>query len=175
MSSQSTSRARLLLGIGLTALLPALAGAPVSIAAAHSSVAPTGSCSLPLTHDVYEGFHIGVPAGWGLSSFNDTIAVSKDTSGAEMAVVYPALVTKGLTPASFYTSYSHTLRQTAARLGNSLSFRLTSKAGQLPQAIITGRAGHTVVQGRAVVSLLPDRTAVSTSQVIFSAYWAPTA
>jgi hypothetical protein len=174
MKSPRTPRARLLLGVGLTALLPVLAGSPVSHAAAHAA-SSSAACSLPLTHDVYEGFHIGVPVGWGLSSFNDTIAVAKGTSAAEMAVVYPALLARGLTPTSFYTSYIHTLQQTATQAGNALSFRLTSKVGQLPQAIVTGRVGHTAVQGRALVSVLPNRTAVSTSQIVFSAYWAPTA
>jgi hypothetical protein len=175
MNAQSSPRVKLLLGVGLTALLPALAAAPVSIAAAHSFADPVASCSLPLTHDVYEGFHIGVPQGWGLSSFNDTIAVSKDTSGTEMAVVYPALVTNGLTPASFFSAYSKTLQKIAAQDGNSLSFRLTSTPGQLPQAVVSGRAGHTAVQGYAEVTLLRSQSAVSRSQVVFSAYWAPAA
>ncbi len=173
MNSPRSPRARLLLGVGLAALLPVLIGPPISPAAAHPSAA-SSACSLPLTHDVYEGFHIGVPPGWGLSGFNDTIAVSKDASADEMAVVYPALLARGLTPASFYASYSHTLQQVASQAGNALSFRLTSKPGQLPQAVVTGRVGRTAIQGRAVVSLLPNRTAISTSQVVFSAYWAPT-
>src|SRR5665213_2210191 len=171
-------------------ILPSLALAPLAltlvvapaIRSAHAQsistlpgAASTVSCPLPLAHDSYDGFHLGVPAGWELSTLGDTIFLSKDPSGTEAAVVYPALVTQGLTPASFFAAYSHTLQQSAAQVGSSLNFRLTSAPGQLPQAVITGRAGRTAVQGRAVVSVLRDQTAVATTQLVFAAYWAPTA
>src|SRR6185312_11133575 len=88
--------------------------------------------------------------------------------------VYPALMTNGLTPATLYTSYTHTLEKSAAAAHNQLSFQLTSKAGQLPQAVITGRAGNVPVQGRATISVLRYSTAIAGSELVFSAYWAPT-
>jgi hypothetical protein len=160
------------LALGL-AVVPANASAAQHSVSQLAGTSAAGACVLPLLHDRYDGFHIGVPAGWGLSTLSDTIFLTKDPTGSEAAVVYPALLTKDLTPARLFAAYSHTLQQSAAQAGNALSFHLTSKAGQLPQAVVTGRAGHTVVQGRAVVSLLRNQTAVSTAQVVFSAYWAP--
>jgi hypothetical protein len=158
----------------LAPLTLVLVGAPFA-APTLGTAAAASACPLPLTHDRYDGFHIGVPTGWSLSSFNDTIAVTRDTSANEMAVVYPALMTNGLTPATLYASYSHTLEQSAAAAHNQLSFQLTSKAGQLPQAVISGRAGNLPVQGRATVSVLRYSTAIAGSELVFSAYWAPTA
>jgi hypothetical protein len=167
-------RSRTLLRRVLLLAALVLVAAPFAAPAA-GTVAAAGTCSLPLTHDRYDGFHIGVPAGWGLSSFNDTIAVTRDPSATEMAVVYPALLTHGLTPASFYAAYSRVLEQYAATDHNQLSFRLTSAAGQLPQAVVTGRAGRVQVAGRATVTVLHYATAIAASEVVFSAYWAPTA
>ncbi|HWE62343.1 MAG TPA: hypothetical protein VHB98_11585, partial [Chloroflexota bacterium] len=181
MTPFTTIRDRLCRSLGLTPLLLALVLLPASASAsAHeagrlSRAASTGACSLPLTHDRYDGFHIGVPVGWELSTFNDTIAVARDTSGSEEAIVYPALLTKGLTPATFFAAYSQLLRKSAAAAGNLLSFHVTSTPSQLPQAIVTGRAGKVVVQGRATVRLMRYQTQRAADQIVFSAYWAPIA
>jgi hypothetical protein len=172
MMNKTTRPSRALLRRLLLPAVLVLVGAP--FAAPAGTMAASGPCSLPLTHDRYDGFHIGVPAGWGLSTFNDTIAVTRDPSAAEMAVVYPALLTNGLTPASFYAAYSRVLEQYAATDHNQLSFHLTSTAGQLPQAVVTGRAGNVQVAGRATVTVLHYATALAASEVVFSAYWAPT-
>jgi hypothetical protein len=149
-------------------------GAIHARAAVQNAGAPAATnCSLPLTHDSYDGFHVGVPAGWELSTISDTIFLTKDPSGAEAAVVYPVIDGNGLTPSSFFAAYSRLLQQSAASLGNSLSFRLVSKPGILPQAVVTGRAGRVAIQGRAVVTLLRQQTARGTSLLVYSAYWAP--
>jgi hypothetical protein len=131
------------------------------------------ACTLPLVHDHYDGFHVGVPAGWELTTYNDTIAVTRGTSDVEMAVVYPALQTKGLTAASLFAAYSRVLEQSAASAGNALSFHLTSNAGQLPTATVSGRAGHVAVQGHATIQMLQDQTAVASTVLVYSAYWLP--
>lgn len=131
------------------------------------------ACALPLVHDHYDGFHVGVPAGWELTTYNDTIAVTRGTSTVEMAVVYPALQTKGLTVARLFAAYSRVLEQSAASAGNALSFHLTSKAGQLPSATVIGRAGHVAVQGHATVMMVHDQTTVASTVLVYSAYWLP--
>src|SRR5271169_1910512 len=88
---------------GAAAAGPAGASAPNGAATLASSNSP--SCSLPLTHDGYQGFHVGVPAGWDLSTLDGTVSVAKNTSGTEAALIYPAALTSSLTPSSFFASY----------------------------------------------------------------------
>ena len=77
-------------------------GATSTTGAAATAAA---GCTLPLTHDALDGFHIGVPSGWDLFTFNSTIVVSKDPSlNTEETNVTPVLMTPGLTPASVFTS-----------------------------------------------------------------------
>jgi hypothetical protein len=45
------------------------------------------ACSLPLTHDTYDGFHIAVPGGWELFTLKGQIEVEKDAVGSEAVVV----------------------------------------------------------------------------------------
>jgi hypothetical protein len=54
-------------------------------------------CSLPVTHDPYYGFHVGVPSGWNLGRLNGMIVVNKDGAGTVEAVVEPVVLTRGLT------------------------------------------------------------------------------
>lgn len=56
------------------------------------------SCSLALTHDPYDGFHIAVPGGWELFTLGGELEVEKDAIGSEAVVVAPAAQTSGLTP-----------------------------------------------------------------------------
>ncbi len=159
--------------LGVAALVFSFNALPVQSRDHLVAQAAGVACTLPLVHDHYDGFHIGVPAGWQLTSFNDTIAVTRGTSDVEMAVVYPALPTKGLTPMSFFAAYSRVLENSAAAAGNALLFHLTSAAGQLPAATVTGRVGRTAVQGHASVMLLRDRTALASQLLVYAAYWLP--
>src|SRR5205823_9927500 len=98
MLPRSTLRARLLLGLGLCALAlalpvaPTLAGVPHAAGRLPSTAGAAGACTLPLVHDHYLGFHSGVPSGWTLSTFDGAIGVSRDPSGSEVALLYPALL-----------------------------------------------------------------------------------
>jgi len=60
----------------------------------HSSDLGGSACPLPLTHDTYDGFHIGVPSGWYLSTLQGAIAVSASPSGTLGSLLYPALLTR---------------------------------------------------------------------------------
>lgn len=178
MAILSTLRTRVGPGLIIMALLIGLVTPGMASArhAAHPGEALTtaGTCSLPLTHDTYDGFHIGVPAGWSLSTLGDTIAVTKNVAATEMAVVYPVLNTNGVTPGTLFTTYFAALAKTATASHNTLSYQLVNKPGQLPRAIVTGRAGTVAVRGLATISIMPFRTRLAASLLVFSAYWAPT-
>ena len=170
----STLCTRCLRGLGLSTLVLVLAGAPAAgAAAARTRELVSSTCPLPLVHDRYAGFHIGVPTGWALSSAHGLIVVSKDTAGTELALVYAAVLTTGMTPASFFATVSTALQQQIAAAGNAMRVHLTSTPGQLPHATLTGRAGTVAETGHAEVLLVPARTALSAEQVVYAAYWAP--
>lgn len=179
----TTPHQHLLRGLGLPALLLAIAISimPVATASAHAARnAPRGmeaaaACALPLVRDHYVGFHIGVPDGWTLSTFNGAIALSRDTSGSEAAMLYPALLTAGLTPARFMAAAEKTIGQIAAAIGITLAFRPLSPAGHLPRAAVSGRHGSASVRGQAGILLVPDHTALAAQQVVFYVFWTPSA
>jgi hypothetical protein len=132
-------------------------------------------CVDPITQDPYDGFQVGVPAGWNLLPIGNLLVVSKGVPGAEEAIVYPALLTPGLTAARFFGVATSELRQDAAANRNSISFQVTSTANGLPQASLRGRAGKVGVSGEASVSVVSDPTAHGSKLAVFSAYWAPPA
>jgi len=134
---------------------------------------PAGACTDPITRDPYDGFQVGVPAGWNLLTLGDLLVVSKDLPQVEAAVVYPALLTAGQTPTHLFDLAMGELQQDAAANGGALNFHLTSSAGGLPKATLQGRGGGVAVSGQASVSILPDQTADGSKLVVVSAYWAP--
>lgn len=168
MVHRTTFRPRLLLVLGVTIMTLTMAATPAMGGASAHAASSAGACALPLVHDQYVGFHIGVPAGWGLATLNGAIGVSKDAAATETTLVYPALLTRGLTPASFFAAYSKSLQQSAVALGNAITFHLVSRPGQLPRALVTARIGTVAEQGRAEVLVLPAQTALATRQVVFS-------
>src|SRR5690349_12850727 len=93
------------------------AGTSRSVGSSSGTTAPGGggpspggsgpqqpSCSLPLTHDPYDGFHVAVPAGWELFALGGELEVEKDALGSEAVIVAPAAQTSGLTPSSYFQS-----------------------------------------------------------------------
>lgn len=132
-----------------------------------------GPCTVPVTHDQYDGYQIGVPAGWSLIRLAGALVVSANPQGTVEAYVQPALLTSGMTPARFFTAVSGQLRQLAAGGGDSISFRTNGSANGLPQASVMGRNGSTAVSGEARVSLISYPNAHGSKLVVFSAYWAP--
>ncbi len=168
-------------GRRLAVLLLALGLAPAATASAHAAhtvprrMEAAAACALPLVHDHYVGFHIGVPGGWTLSTFNGAIAVSRDPSGAEAALLYPALMTAGLTPAHFMAAAEKAIGPIASATGTTLSFRPLRSAGSLPRATVSGRHGAVGVRGQAGLRLVRDHTALATQQIVFYVYWTPAA
>ena len=93
------------------------------------------------------------------------IEVSKDATGTEAALLYPAALTRGLTPASFFSSYMHYEQQLLAKEGVTLSFKMQQSATGLPQASIElrqlpgapGRCGEGGVAALSAPSSAPRR------------------
>jgi hypothetical protein len=148
---------------GLALLASAAPVAPAARAGA------TATCSDPVVHDTYGGFHVGVPRGWYLSASGNQLFVYKDYSYKTEAVVQPALLRTGQSPGGYLAAVTASLSKLAAASGNSLSFR-TSVTG----ATVTGHAGSSAVSGAAGVTVLPASTAHGSGLALAWAYWTPT-
>jgi len=130
---------------------------------------------LPLVNDRYQGFHVGVPTGWDVSTLDGTVAVERDTTGTEAALIYPAALTGGVTPESFFSSYMRYQQQLVAKSGASLTFQLQSDVGGLPRASIRLHSSREDVVGEAGATVLRLRTQFGSEEAVFSVYWAPPA
>jgi hypothetical protein len=130
---------------------------------------------LPVVRDNYQGFRVGAPAGWEVSTLDGTVDVERDTSGTEAALIYPAALTSGLTPGGFFSSYMHYQQQLVAKSGDSLTFQLQPDVGGLPRASIRLRNSREDLVGEASVTVLPLRTQFGSKEAVFSVYWAPPA
>jgi len=152
------------------ASLAAAAGTSAATTTARSTEVNTAACHDPVVHDRYDGFHVGVPAGWYLSSIGGTIVVFPDYSAKTESLVQAAYVGSGQSSRSFLWRMLTALAQNVKRGGNALSFRLTGSS----TASVTGTVGSTSLAGSASVSFLPTRSAHGTRLGVLSAYWAPT-
>jgi hypothetical protein len=159
--------------IGSLAAAAAMAFAAFAPGAARAVRA--AGCPGPVTHDPYDGYHVGVPGGWSVFRVNGRLVVTPSGSSPEQSIVAPVVLTHGLTPAAYFSSSMGLLDKQIDAIGNAMSYRITSSAGGIPQATLTGRAGKTPVTGRATVIVLPDRTAHGAQLAVLSAYWAPPA
>jgi hypothetical protein len=138
--------------------------------------AADAGCTIPLTHDALDGFHIGVPSGWDLFTYNSTIVVSKDPSqNVEETNVTPVLMTPGLTPSSVFSSSLGELQKQLAALGGTMTDTITSTGNQPPAASITIKAGQVSLAGEARLAILPQATAHGSSVAALVASWAPEA
>ena len=153
--------------------------------ASTSSTAPSGttttapgqsqvsSCTLPLTHDTFNGFHIAVPANWELSTLNGQVEVQPSSSSSEGVLVYPALQTQGLSPATFFSSYLASLERRAKGQGLTLNATMEPDQHGLPVASLAEAGGVTQLVGKASLAVLPLRTQLSSSELVLRAYFAP--
>ncbi len=132
------------------------------------------ACTLSLTHDSNDGFHVAVPSGWALSTLNGQIEVQRDQTGTEAVVIIPALQTGSVTPASFFASSFASIKQQSQSAGNSVT-TTGQTSGFLPSATFTAVVKGQTLTGQASVHVLPLPTQMSSSEVVFAAYWAPAA
>lgn len=153
--------------------------APTTTSKSHQSnpgttAPPTlASCTLPLTHDTYDGFHIAVPQGWELTSLNGRVEVESDTAGTKAVVVTPALETGNLTPTSYFNSSFATLERQTRSGGGTVNATTRKGANGIPVASFTAHVSGVNLKGKATVSVLPLRTKLASTELVFIAYWAP--
>ena len=140
--------------------------------AGSSSGTVAAACNLPLTQDIYDGFHIGVPPGWNLFRLNGTIVVAKDPT--EQSTVTPVLMTAGLTPAKVFSSSLSSLQNQITATGGSMTYTINGSTSEHPTADLTLRAGQATLTGEAREVVLPQPTAHGGSIAALLASWAPT-
>src|SRR5450759_2151711 len=101
-------------------------------------------CGDPVVHDRYDGFHVGVPAGWTLAIEDGFIVVDREQSDPVEAVVEPALLTAGQSPTKFFLAALGVLKKAVRQAGNAMSFSVVSRGG-VETASIIGRVGKIAV------------------------------
>jgi hypothetical protein len=156
-------------------LMGALAWPASAVSSAVAGSVETSGCSDPVTHDPYDGYHVGVPVGWSVFRVDGRLVVTPSATSPEQSVVAPVLLTGKLTPERFFASSMQLLDRQIDAIGNAMSYRITSTSGGIPQASLTGRAGNVAVSGHATVLVLPDPTAHGSQLGVLSAYWGPPA
>jgi hypothetical protein len=161
-------------------LAAGLLSSPAVASAAAPSVAGDGtlrpdvtSCTVPVTTDTYDGFKVGVPAGWDLSTLDGEIGLSGNAGGTTGAVLYPALLTKGQTARSLFDALISYEQNVVRKAGG--TFVYTQHAGAEPNATLAMKTDGVVEEGRASIMVLPLKTSVASKVGIFYAYWAPDA
>jgi hypothetical protein len=132
------------------------------------------SCSLPLTHDIYDGYHIAVPSSWELTSLNGTVEVENSPAATEAVVVIPALETGGITPASFFNSSIEYVEKQTRSGGGAINVTTGSSSNGTPDATFTARVNGVNLAGKATVTVEPLVTRLARDEIVFSVYWAPT-
>ncbi len=160
-------------GASSTTVEPSKTTSPPSHGSVPVTTSPpvTASCTLPLTHDTYDGFHIAVPSGWDLSTLNSEIEDEANTAATEAVLVIPALETGDVTPTSFFDQSLENLQKQTRSAGGTIS--VTTSTGGIPSASITARVKGVDISGRATVALIPLQTKLAAAEVVFFAYWAP--
>jgi hypothetical protein len=139
----------------------------------HNAGTPgTSSCPIPITRDTNQGFNVGTPAGWNVSTLNGVVLVTKDQTGTEGSVVIPALLVRGLTRKAFFSTASTLVQKEFTLLGGSATLGAASKARN-PSALLRGTIGQTPVTGQISTRVIAHRTAKASSLIEVSAHWAP--
>ena len=146
-----------------------MVGGGASVASGSRAAGSGSGCTDPVVHDSYDGFRIGVPAGWHLSSVSGLVAVFKDYSATTEGVVQAAYVGKSESPRTFLSGVLAGIAKNAKGAGNVLDFRLTGAS----TASVTGRVGSIALSGQASVSFLPAVSAHGSELGVVSGYWAP--
>jgi hypothetical protein len=158
---------------GLSSAVPPSANVPASNAPGSNAPVTTQGCTLPLTHASDDGFHIGVPSGWDLSTVNGQVVVGSSPADTEATLVYPALLTNGLTAPQFFDTYLSTLDQENANDGAPVTVHPISGANGLPAVSWTQTVDGAQRQGAATVEVLPLAAPGATQEAVFVSYWAP--
>ncbi|HZT96722.1 MAG TPA: hypothetical protein VFB34_07775 [Chloroflexota bacterium] len=161
--------------VAALAAVAATLAVPLTGSAVAATRLHTAAYSLQTVRDTADGFKIGVPAGWDVSTLGGTVVASKDASGHEVSIVYPAVLTSRLKPSTYFNSYLGYLKKLLSAGGTTFSYTVTSKSGQLPAAAITIHTAGTTLAGHAMTTVTADPTAHGSSMIAVRLYWAPQA
>jgi len=133
------------------------------------------SCALPLVHDIYDGFHVGVPAGWDLSTMGGEISVGPSPTSPEGALLYPALLTKDLSSSMVFSSFMRFEKQLVEKNRGTFNYQVRTGAAGIPSASVRAEVGGVKLGGEATVSVLPLGTQLASSEAVVSLVFGPTA
>jgi hypothetical protein len=157
-----------------TSQAPGGSGTTPTNASTPSTTTALTACTLPLTQDPYDGFHIGVPSGWELFTLHGTIVVSKDPSATEEATVTPVLLTQGLSLAAIFSAALGSLRAEIEGAGGKMTDDITSSDDEAPAATLSLSEGQVSMSGSARLAVVADKTAHGSAIAALLASWAPT-
>jgi hypothetical protein len=113
-----------------------------------------------------------VPHGWGVFPFDGSIVVSSSAAGTEEEVVRPALLTPGITAASFFQSSLSALEKEISGDGGTMTVT-DQTGGSLPSATLKLEESGVSMEGQASVEVLPETTSHGSQVVAAVAAWAP--
>lgn len=122
-----------------------------------------------MVHDRYDGFHVGVPSGWDLSSVGGLVVVSKDYTDHNEAFVQTAYVSAGQSPGGFLSKMLGALARRVTVGSEALSFHLTGATA----ATLSGHVGSVSIAGAASVSFATAAGRNGSRIGVVSGYWAP--
>lgn len=168
---------RVALGTATLTLAASCAGwslsAPMRLV--RSALPLAGKCTLPLVHDIYDGFQVGVPAGWDLSTMGGQIAVDPSPASPEGTILYSALLTKKVTAASVFSAFMRFEQALVRKSGNQFSYRLQSATSVAPSATVQAQFHGVKLSGKATVTVLPLKTQLASSEALVSFAFGPKA
>jgi hypothetical protein len=135
-------------------------------AAAASAPAETAACSLPLVHDVYDGFHVGVPGGWDLSTLGGQVAIGPSPSSPEGVLLYAALLTRGATPAAVFSAFMRYEQGLVRGSGSVFNYQVQASSGGLPTASVQAEVRGVKLAGEASVRALSLPTQLASGEAL---------
>jgi hypothetical protein len=144
-------------------------------ASAASAPVENAACSLPLVHDIYDGFHVGVPGGWDLSTLGGQIAVGPSPSGPEGVELYAALLTKSVTPAAVFSGFIRYEQGLVRNSGSVFNYQVQAGAGGLPTASFQAEVRGVKLSGEASVRVLSVPTQLASSEALVTFAYGPRA
>ncbi|MGO9660326.1 MAG: hypothetical protein ACLQVK_21785 [Acidimicrobiales bacterium] len=144
-------------------------------ASAASVPAEAAACSLPLVHDIYDGFHVGVPRGWDLSTLGGQVAVGPSPSSPEGVELYGALLTKGVTPAAAFSAFMRYEQGLVRKSGSVFNYQVQAGGRGLPAASVEAEVSGVQLAGEANVRALSLPTQLASSEALVSLAYGPRA
>jgi hypothetical protein len=151
--------------IGASALL-----GPASASSARVATVANASCTDPAVYDHYDGFRVGVPKGWNLSSTGGLIVVAKNYTNETNGFVQTAYLDQRQSAHQFFSKILAYIAKITTTGSTVLKFRVTGGT----TAIASGSVGGVAVSGKASVRVLGVSANGHSELGVVSGYFAPT-